>query len=55
VKRLNGTAYDSAADRIEARHLLVAGAISGGHLRVKHSRLSNLDAVIANCRRLEPA
>jgi UDP-N-acetylglucosamine 1-carboxyvinyltransferase len=46
VKRLNGTAYEVLPDRIEAGTYLVAGAISGGHLRVKHSRPEHLDAVI---------
>ena len=35
VKRLNGTAYEVLPDRIESGTYLVAGAITGGHIRVK--------------------
>jgi len=46
VKRLNGTAYEVLPDRIESGTYLVAGAISGGHIRVKNTRPDHLDAVI---------
>jgi UDP-N-acetylglucosamine 1-carboxyvinyltransferase len=46
VERLNGTSYDVLPDRIESGTYLVAGAISGGHIRVKNTRPEHLDAVI---------
>ena len=46
VERLNGTAYEVLPDRIEAGTYLVAGAITGGHMRVKNTRPEHLDAVI---------
>jgi UDP-N-acetylglucosamine 1-carboxyvinyltransferase len=46
VKRLNGTAYEVLPDRIESGTYLVAGAITGGHIRVKNTRPDHLDAVI---------
>ena len=46
VKRLNGTAYEVLPDRIETGTYLVAGAITGGHIRVKNTRPDHLDAVI---------
>jgi UDP-N-acetylglucosamine 1-carboxyvinyltransferase len=46
VERLNGTAYEVLPDRIETGTYLVAGAITGGHIRVKNTRPENLDAVI---------
>ena len=46
VKRLDGTAYEVLPDRIESGTYLVAGAISGGHIRVKNTRPDHLDAVI---------
>ena len=33
VKRLSGTAYEVLPDRIETGTYLVAGAITGGHIR----------------------
>jgi UDP-N-acetylglucosamine 1-carboxyvinyltransferase len=47
VERLHGTAYEVLPDRIETGTYLVAGAITGGHIRVKNTRPGNLDAVIA--------
>ena len=35
VERLSGTAYEVLPDRIESGTYLVAGAITGGHIRVK--------------------
>jgi UDP-N-acetylglucosamine 1-carboxyvinyltransferase len=46
VKRLNGTAYEVLPDRIESGTYLVAGAITGGHIRVKNTRPEHLDSVI---------
>ena len=46
VERLNGTAYEVLPDRIEAGTYLVAGAITGGHIRVKNTRPEHLDSVI---------
>jgi UDP-N-acetylglucosamine 1-carboxyvinyltransferase len=46
VKRLHGTAYEVLPDRIETGTYLVAGAITGGHVRVKNTRPDHLDAVI---------
>jgi UDP-N-acetylglucosamine 1-carboxyvinyltransferase len=45
VERLNGTAYEVLPDRIEAGTYLVAGAITGGHIRIKNTRPEHLDAV----------
>jgi UDP-N-acetylglucosamine 1-carboxyvinyltransferase len=50
VKRLAGTAYEVLPDRIEAGTYLVAGAITGGHLRVKNTRPEHLDAVTSKLR-----
>jgi UDP-N-acetylglucosamine 1-carboxyvinyltransferase len=50
VKRLHGTRYEVLPDRIEAGTYLVAGAISGGHVRVKNARPDHLDAVLAKLR-----
>jgi UDP-N-acetylglucosamine 1-carboxyvinyltransferase len=46
VERLDGTAYEVLPDRIESGTYLVAGAITGGHVRVKNARPDHLDAVI---------
>ena len=45
VERLNGTSYEVLPDRIETGTYLVAGAITGGHIRVKNTRPDHLDAV----------
>jgi UDP-N-acetylglucosamine 1-carboxyvinyltransferase len=47
VKRLTGTSYDVLPDRIETGTYLVAGAITGGRVRVKGTRPDHLDAVLA--------
>jgi len=46
VQKLSGTRYDVLPDRIETGTYLVAGAITGGHVRVKSARPEHLDAVI---------
>jgi UDP-N-acetylglucosamine 1-carboxyvinyltransferase len=46
VERLNGTHYEVLPDRIETGTYLVAGAITGGHVRVKNTRPEHLDAVV---------
>jgi UDP-N-acetylglucosamine 1-carboxyvinyltransferase len=46
VERLSGTTYEVLPDRIESGTYLVAGAITGGHIRVKNTRPEHLDAVI---------
>ena len=46
VRALHGTAYEVLPDRIETGTYLVAGAITGGHMRVKNTRPEHLDAVI---------
>jgi hypothetical protein len=46
VERLNGTSYEVLPDRIETGTYLVAGAITGGHIRVKNTRPDHLDAVL---------
>ena len=50
VERLQGASYDVLRDRIEAGTFLVAGAITGGHVRVKGTRPEHLDAVLAKLR-----
>ncbi len=46
VERLNGCDYSVLPDRIETGTYLVAGAISGGRVRVKNTRPELLDAVL---------
>jgi UDP-N-acetylglucosamine 1-carboxyvinyltransferase len=46
VRQLHGTAYEVLPDRIESGTYLVAGAITGGHIRVKNTRPDHLDSVI---------
>jgi len=46
VEKLHGARYDVLPDRIEAGTYLVAGAITGGNVRVKNARADNLDAVL---------
>ena len=46
VDQLRGTSYEVLPDRIESGTYLVAGAISGGHVRIKNTRPDHLDAVI---------
>jgi len=50
VERLTGGRYDVLPDRIEAGTYLVAGAITGGRVRVKGVRVEHLDAVLAKLR-----
>jgi len=50
VERLSGARYDVLPDRIEAGTYLVAGAITGGRVRVKGVRVGHLDAVLAKLR-----
>jgi UDP-N-acetylglucosamine 1-carboxyvinyltransferase len=47
VKKLFGAEHSVIPDRIEAGTFLVAGAITGGDLTVKHCALEHLSAVIA--------
>jgi UDP-N-acetylglucosamine 1-carboxyvinyltransferase len=47
VERLHGASYDVLPDRIETGTYLVAGAITRGHVRLKHTRPEHLEAVIA--------
>ena len=46
VERLSGTSYEVLPDRIESGTYLVAGAITGGHVRIKNARPDHLDAVL---------
>lgn len=50
VERLTGASYDVLPDRIETGTFLIAGAITGGHVRVKGARAEHLDAVLAKLR-----
>ena len=50
-ERLRGTAYEVLPDRIESGTYLVAGAITGGHVRIKNTRPDHLDAVLAQAAR----
>ncbi len=47
VEKLHGAHYDVVPDRIEAGTYLVAGAITGGRVRVKGAKAEHLDAVLA--------
>src|SRR5690348_11377233 len=47
VERLRGTSYEVLPDRIESGTYLVAGAITGGRVRIKNTRPDHLDAVLA--------
>jgi len=46
VQALRGTEYAVLPDRIEAGTYLVAGAITGGHIRIKNTQPAHLDAVL---------
>jgi UDP-N-acetylglucosamine 1-carboxyvinyltransferase len=46
VESLHGAEYDVLPDRIEAGTYLVAGAITGGRVRVRNARPEHLDAVL---------
>jgi len=50
VRQLHGVSYDVLPDRIEGGTYLVAGAITRGHVRIKHTRPEHLDAVIVKLR-----
>jgi UDP-N-acetylglucosamine 1-carboxyvinyltransferase len=50
VEKLHGTTYEVLPDRIESGTYLVAGAITRGHVRIKHTRPEHLDAVTAKLR-----
>ncbi|MBT8116803.1 MAG: UDP-N-acetylglucosamine 1-carboxyvinyltransferase [Gammaproteobacteria bacterium] len=50
VERLSGTDYRVLPDRIETGSFLVAGAITGGHVRVKDTRPDTMDAVLQTLR-----
>ena len=50
VARLHGGSYQVLPDRIEAGTYLVAGAITGGRVRVRNARPDHLDAVVAKLR-----
>jgi len=47
VERLGGAVYDVQPDRIETGTYLVAAAMTGGHVRLRHARPGHLDAVLA--------
>ena len=46
VERLVGTSYDVMPDRIESGTYLVAGAITGGRVRITHTQPETFDAVL---------
>jgi UDP-N-acetylglucosamine 1-carboxyvinyltransferase len=46
VDRLHGTGFAVMPDRIESGTYLVAGAITGGRVRITHTRPEHLDAVL---------
>jgi UDP-N-acetylglucosamine 1-carboxyvinyltransferase len=50
VKALHGTEYNVLPDRIETGTFLVAGAISGGRVRVRDTDPTQLDAVLQKLR-----
>ena len=50
VRALRGTEYNVLPDRIETGTFLVAGAISGGRVRVRDTDPSQLDAVLQKLR-----
>jgi UDP-N-acetylglucosamine 1-carboxyvinyltransferase len=47
VDTLSGCRYDVLPDRIETGTFLVAGAITGGRVRLRHTAPGSLDAVLA--------
>ncbi len=49
-KRLKGAHHNVLPDRIETGTFLVAGAITGGRVRVRNTRPDHLDAVLAKLR-----
>lgn len=50
VERLSGTEYEVLPDRIESGTYLVAGAITGGHVKVKDTCPDIMDAVLQTLR-----
>jgi UDP-N-acetylglucosamine 1-carboxyvinyltransferase len=50
VRSLHGVHHDVLPDRIEAGTYLVAGAITSGHVRIKHAQPLHLDAVMVKLR-----
>ena len=46
VQSLSGTRYEVMPDRIETGTYLVAGAISGGHVKLKDTRPQIMDAIL---------
>jgi len=50
VDELGGTAYRVLPDRIEAGTFLVAGAMTGGHVRVRKTAPLHLEAVVSKLR-----
>jgi UDP-N-acetylglucosamine 1-carboxyvinyltransferase len=50
VDELTGTAYRVLPDRIESGTYLVAGAITGGRVKINHTCPEHLDAVLAKLR-----
>jgi UDP-N-acetylglucosamine 1-carboxyvinyltransferase len=50
VDKLSGVHYEVLPDRIEAGTYLVAGAITGGRVRVKQTRPEHLEAIIIKLR-----
>ncbi len=47
VKKLHGTQYEVLPDRIEGGTYLVAGAMTGGNVRIKRACPDHLDAVVS--------
>ena len=50
VERLHGAEFEVQPDRIETGTFLVAGAITGGHVRLNRTRPDDLEAVLAKLR-----
>ncbi len=50
VRRLHGAEYEVLPDRIETGTFLVAGAITGGHVRVRRTCPQHVEAVLAKLR-----
>ena len=50
VERLSGTEYKVLPDRIETGSYLVAGAITGGHVKLKDTRPDIMDSVLQTLR-----
>jgi UDP-N-acetylglucosamine 1-carboxyvinyltransferase len=50
VERLHGAEYEVLPDRIETGTFLVAGAMTGGHVRLRHTCPEHVEAVLARLR-----